>query len=419
MTPVAPAGVPWWRSLRLPIALAVALSAVCSALVIGYVSDRSAVSEGLTRLRAEAEARLSAAEASYEFTGAVARDATLVAADAREPSAPVPLPPPLVEAARAAPEHRMVTYFSDGRMWAARRLDGGEVLAAEVSADSLARERDHLHRTFLLVGLQLLLVAFLVGWLVAGPITGRLRRAARWVEVGALQQAPEPLRTRRRDEVDELVAGIDALSSTLRDRVRTEQAFTADVAHELRTPLTALVSASSLLPADDAASVLVRQQVERLRLLVDDLLELARADQAAPAVEALTPLDVPDLLARIVAQLPDLAPDELVVTDPVPVLGEQRRLERVLVNLLANARRHGSAPVRVRIDGERVVVRDAGEGYPPQVLLAGPQRLHAVGRTAGAGLGLALADAYARQIGATLTLANDDGAVATVRLTVV
>ncbi|MYR61331.1 two-component sensor histidine kinase, partial [Streptomyces sp. SID625] len=73
----------------------------------------------------------------------------------------------------------------------------------------------------------------------------------------------------RGDEVTEIAATVDAMADSLRDRLETEQRFTADVAHELRTPLMGLVTASGLLPEGEATD-LVRDRVGVLRTLVEE-----------------------------------------------------------------------------------------------------------------------------------------------------
>lgn len=401
-------GVRWWRSLRMPIAAVLAMSVIAVALVYALVADRNTMSDGVSRLRIQAEEQLSAATVVYEFTGTVMGNASLI--DTADPESG--LPAGVLAAARG---NNIATYFDGRRMWAVNAVSDTKVMMVETSAWSLLHERGDLHRSLLLVGLLTLAIAALGGWTAAGSLTGRLRRAARWVDVGATVDPASARLGRDGDEVGELVARIDRLSTTLRDRVRTERAFTADVAHELRTPLTALVSAVELLPDDHRATGLVRQQVRRLRQLVDELLELARADQDQRVVN-LQSVDVVAMLAEIAVQLPDLAPDEVIVVNAAQVRAEPQRLERVLVNLLANARRHGAAPVHVRVTEDRVVIHDSGPGFPEELLASGPQRLRALGRSAGSGLGLAIVQTYSQQMNASVSLANADGAEVTLRL---
>ncbi|BBH18601.1 two-component sensor histidine kinase [Nocardioides baekrokdamisoli] len=385
------------------------LSAVTVALAFAVAADRSTMTEGIARLRSQALDQLSAATATYEFADTLLDNAEVVGATDH----PAAIPDGVVT---AAAHNAAATYFDGTHMWAANAISDSDVLVVDIPADSLVAQRADLHHSLLLLGLVTSAIAVLGGWAVATSLTARLRRAARWVETGADGGPREADLGRDGDEVGELVAQIDRLSTTLRDRVRSEQAFTADVAHELRTPLTALVSAVELLPREGPEAGLVRRQVARLRVLVDQLLELARADQdqRSPVIE---PVDVVALVAEIAAQIPAIAPDELVAPDEARmVLAEPQRLERIIVNLLANAHRHGAQPVSLEVSGGCVTVRDSGRGFPEEMLTAGPRRLHALGRSAGSGLGLALAQTYARQMGATLSLGNESGGVAVLTL---
>ena len=146
-----------------------------------------------------------------------------------------------------------------------------------------------------------------------------------------------------------------ALADTI-DRLETAEtrnrAFVADVAHELRTPLAALVAEASILrehlddlPVESRrAGELLVTDVGRMRTLVDDLMEVSRFDAGAEQV-AVEPVDLGGLVRSVAAaRLPEASlhlPDRPLVIDSDP-----RRLERILGNLLDNAREHAAgAPV--------------------------------------------------------------------------
>src|SRR5262249_11924143 len=189
---------------------------------------------------------------------------------------------------------------------------------------------------------------------------------------------------------------------------------TADVAHELRTPLTGLHAAAELLPPGRPTE-LVRDRVAALRTLTEDLLEISRLEAGSERLELDTEQLAP--LAERVVRASGTRTEVRVVRD-TRVETDRRRLERVLGNLVANAHRHGRAPVVLTVDGPRVTVRDHGSGYPDYLLAHGPQRFRTERGGKGHGLGLTIALGQAEVLGATLEFADapDGGAVATLTL---
>lgn len=190
-----------------------------------------------------------------------------------------------------------------------------------------------------------------------------------------------------------------------------------DVAHELRTPLMGLSTAAELLPQDDEAAELVRDRASALNGLVEDLLEISRLDAGAERSRTdVVPLGelVADVVRRTGTQTLVTTRDAQVVeTDP-------RRVERIVVNLVTNAHRHGAVPVEVTVTGTRIVVRDHGPGFPATLLDEGPQRFRTgtSARGRGHGLGLTIALGQADVLGARLAFADtpDAGATATLDL---
>jgi two-component system OmpR family sensor kinase len=138
--------------------------------------------------------------------------------------------------------------------------------------------------------------------------------------------------------------------------------FIADASHELRTPLAAVRAYAELFergaathPEDLERSMRgITRESERMSLLVDDLLLLARLDEGRPLERK--PVD----LAQVVGEAVDAArvveperPIELSV-EPVTVTGDEARLRQVLDNLFANARSHTPAGTAVSVALEQV-----------------------------------------------------------------
>ncbi|MFG1972248.1 sensor histidine kinase [Nonomuraea fuscirosea] len=222
----------------------------------------------------------------------------------------------------------------------------------------------------------------------------------------------------RRDEIADIAVAVDSMAASLQHRLLAEQRFTADVAHDLRTPLMGLVAAVELLEEGEATE-LVRDRVRLLRSLVEDLLEVSRLDAGAEVADRVrVPLAelARQSAARVGVEARVQTPDggePVAETDP-------RRLDRIVANLVLNARRHGEPPVLITVRDHLVEIRDHGPGYPPELLAEGPRRFRtgAAERGRGHGLGLTIALGQAGVIGAELTLANaeEGGALATLRL---
>ena len=222
---------------------------------------------------------------------------------------------------------------------------------------------------------------------------------------------------------DELQQQIAALSEA-RDR---EKRFTAFAAHELRTPLTAMSTAASLLEEDlgelperaRRPAALLVSDVTRLRQLVLDLLELGRLDSAVDDVQ-FERLELGGLVAEVL-NAARWEVDVGVDLASLEVVSDAWSLERILLNLVANAVRHGgrAVEVRVRPAGARAVieVRDGGPGIPEEDILRLFDRFYTSNRaTAGSGLGLAIVREHADRIGATLDVRSLEGAGTTVTL---
>lgn len=191
----------------------------------------------------------------------------------------------------------------------------------------------------------------------------------------------------------------------------------AMVAHEIRNPLGVIRgsvelvrarSGSALSPQDGEALQDVLGEADRLRLLTDDFLDLAREPAIAAAAVEVGPVaeEAGRALGRSHAAL------RVHVEGGVRVQADPGRLRQVLVNLLLNAAQAGArtAWVRGEVEGDqgRIVVRDDGPGVAPDLR---PRLFEpfATGRAEGTGLGLALSRRIVERQGGTLRLAGGPG----------
>ena len=202
------------------------------------------------------------------------------------------------------------------------------------------------------------------------------------------------------------------------DELKTN--FIALAAHELRTPVTSVhgvvntldrlgdrLSEGDRLELSDA----LLTQSERLRRLVDQLLDLSRLDADSVPIHPV-PIAVREHVEEIVAASAGERSNEVEIEIPNELTAriDQTVFERVVSNLLTNALRHGDSPVLVTAARQdrhfRIAVQDCGNGVPAEFVEDLFERFtrsdEARARGLGSGLGLSIARSYARAHGGDL-----------------
>ncbi|MBM6399946.1 sensor histidine kinase [Phycicoccus sonneratiae] len=400
--------------LRARIAAVVILVVLAAVAGLGVAVHLLVLREQVDTARRAAADRMAAALDVRAATG-------LLSFDAREDDPAVPAE--LRDAVRGdGARATLVTGGSVRTVWAAGR-SGDVVLSTRTRLVPGEGTLAQVDRALLLAGVVVVLLAGLVGWVTAGRLARRLRRAAETARTVASGGDPASLRRvvgDRRDEVGALAEAVDAMAGRLAERVRAEQRFTADVAHDLRTPVTGLLTAAELLEPSRAAE-LVRDRARALAALVEELLEVARLD-GGDEQALVEQVDLGEVVRRVVRRgvaSGELPAEAVTVSSDGPALvaTDARRVDRVVSNLVRNALRHGAAPVEVAQRGSVVEVRDHGPGFDEPLLRDGPQRLrHDRADAGGHGLGLVIAAGQAGVLGARLELDNAPGGGARARL---
>jgi signal transduction histidine kinase len=233
----------------------------------------------------------------------------------------------------------------------------------------------------------------------------------------------EQLATRQAQHEAEHLAELDRLRGT----------FVAAVSHDLQTPLTAIRAGLGLLEAsagtrlrDDEVQLLsnARRNVDRLGLQINDLLSLNQLEAGQFPLTA-SPFDLRAAIVSAVAVTHPLTEQkgqvlEVAVDRPLLVVGDQRRLEQALVNLVANAHYHTPPGTRITIggwhtaDGVELQVSDNGPGIPQDAREQLFDRFYrADAATAGSGLGLNIAKAIVERHGGRLWVESAPGQGAT------
>jgi signal transduction histidine kinase len=194
--------------------------------------------------------------------------------------------------------------------------------------------------------------------------------------------------------------------------------FVAIASHELRTPAASVYGVlATLFERGNELDQETRDELlqvgyehgERLRRLIEQLLDLSRLDAQAINVSP-KPLVLQSVLIEIASgAVPGNTPVEISVPPDVAVVADPLVLERVLSNVLANAARYGEPPILVAAEQRdrhiRIAVEDQGPGVPQDLQPRLFERFARGDDARGSGLGLAIARAYARAHGGDLVYA--------------
>lgn len=239
-------------------------------------------------------------------------------------------------------------------------------------------------------------------------------------------------------ELQPINVSVNRLLERLRAALDAEREFASNSAHELRTPIAGALAQTQRLiaelpagPEKDRAHT-IEASLSALTHLTEKLLQLARADSGIGASTAPTDVvAVVQLVAEDFDRMSDYAGRLLVHLDgiqedaPFIRMVDTDALGIILRNLIENAFLHGDPdqPVRVTISANgTLTVVNAGQVVPePQLWQLTRRFKRNTSSASGAGLGLAIVDRLARQMGATLTLASpargrEDGFEAELRL---
>jgi len=311
----------------------------------------------------------------------------------------------------------------DWRLVAEPRTFGDRRVAAVVAAS--LRERDdtmaHLFAQLVIAGMAGVALAVLVGyWLAARalrPVETMRSEAEAISSATATTRLPVP---EPHDEIRRLGETLNAMLDRIGDAVEHERRFVADVSHELRTPLSLLKAELELAlrrpRSHEDLQAAVRSasaETDRLVRLTDDLLLIARSDQAQLPLR-LERLDAAELAETVVLRFRARADSQrrklrVDAAQGTTFEADRLRLEQALGNLVDNALVHGRGDiVMTAVSGSDWLeyhVMDEGVGIDSEFAVRAFDRFSRADQSrsgGGTGLGLAIVELVARAHGGTV-----------------
>ena len=289
------------------------------------------------------------------------------------------------------------------------------------------------------VGGVVLIFGLAGGWWLVGralkPVTIISTTAAK-ISAGDLSQRIDMAEAE--SELGQLAAVLNSTFARLESAFAQQRQFASDAAHELRTPVSVILTQTqaALARERDAASYLqtveaCQRAAQRMRKLIETLLELARFDAGQEVLKRLT-FDFSQTIAGCADWVRPLAEDRGVKIiselSPLEITGDPERLEQVVANLLTNAIQYNqpAGEVRLKLEADNglavLTIADTGQGIAPDDLPRVFERFYRgdKSRTGGgsAGLGLSICKSIIEAHGGTIEVMSGQniGTTFTVRL---
>ncbi len=265
-------------------------------------------------------------------------------------------------------------------------IDGRRYVLLIAESLHATREELELVRGVLYVALPLFLLIAGAGGFI---LTTRSLAPLRWMAEQARAITDKNLHKRleigaAHEELRVLADSFNELLSRLDQSFETMRRFVADASHELRTPLSVIRGEADVALTHDRSSgeyqeslVIIQDEARRLSRLIDDLLNLARADAGHVSLRV-EEFYLNDLLADCcrafqgTASVKNISLECLCPASDVAFRGDLELIRRLMLNLLDNAIRYtppgGKVTARLEAAGGelRIQVADSGIGIPPE-----------------------------------------------------
>jgi two-component system sensor histidine kinase BaeS len=287
-----------------------------------------------------------------------------------------------------------------------------------------------LYNSLIYASVGAVLISMLLGVLLASSLTRTLRELTAATQKVAKGDLEQQVPIRSNDELGDLAASFNQMSSDLAQSRDLRRQMTADIAHELRTPLTVVLGHTEALsegelPPDAETFDIIYDETKRLNRLVEDLRTLSLSDAGELRLnrDKISPREMLEQAAaarKTQAKAKDITLQVEITTELPDVYVDADRMEQVLVNLLDNALRYTPEGGTVTLSanpiegGAAIVVKDTGPGIPLEDLDHLFERFYRGDKSrqreeGGSGLGLAIAKSLVESQGGQLRAESETG----------
>ncbi len=308
-----------------------------------------------------------------------------------------------------------------------RTQAGTDVVVFSASVTDVVRSVSVVRHEILVAGLIALLLGLVGSYGVARALSQRVKRLERAAERVAAGEFEHPIRVDSTDELGQLAIAFNAMQRQLAQLELARKKFIATASHELRTPIFSLGGFVELLEDEELDRETrrrfldqVRSQVERLRKLSVDLLDLSKLESGSLELRP-EEVDLGELTRSVSGEFePTLAQHDSslelqLAPKPVTATCDPVRIAQIMRILIDNALTHTPPGTTIVVTAGRdngqvqLAVRDDGEGIDLQALPRIFEPFYTADDAQGSGLGLAIASELAERMTGRLSVRSAPG----------
>jgi len=309
-------------------------------------------------------------------------------------------------------------------------INGGrvtDVIVYSSPVSDIVHSVSIVRQQILVAGGIALLLALVGGYLVARALAQRVKRLESAAEQVAAGKFETPIPVDSGDELGQLAVAFNKMQRQLAQLESAREKFIATASHELRTPIFSLGGFVELLEDEDLDNETrrrfleqVKDQVERLRKLSVDLLDLSKLESGSLELRP-EQVDLGELTRSVSGEFePALAQHDAhlelrLASRTIDALCDPVRVAQIMRILIDNALTHTASGTRIVVtagldDGHvRLAVRDDGQGIHPGALERIFEPFFTGDDVQGSGLGLAIASELAERMNGQLLVSSGPG----------
>lgn len=284
----------------------------------------------------------------------------------------------------------------------------------------MERGKDFLLLSFILAGGSAMFLAVFFSLFLSRP----LKKMKQAVEAMAKGDFSVRVPAGSGDEIGRLAESFNFMAEALQREESLRRHLRSNIAHELRTPLAVMkanVEAMIDGVVENQAEGIenIQMEVEKLIRLVEGIEDITKAEASFFRKKDYAKISLHEFLSAVVTKMSPLASEKgldikITTSEPIAVLADTDKLERIIQNILANAIKYtetGGIWINYGIEKQHffIEIRDSGAGIPEDKQRLVFRRFYKGETSKGLGLGLAIVNELADVMGGSIELESKEG----------